>query len=158
VSRGYRVLAFDHRSYGESQFVDYPRNLRLDKDVLAAVGELRKRGSTRFVLMGASMGATAALVAAPTVRGLAAVVDLSGPAQYVQLDAAAAVRRLAAPGLFAVGRFDSGFVADTRSLRAASRSPASRLVIRQSGAHGTGLLEDSAFRALVLGFVARHAR
>jgi hypothetical protein len=31
-------------------------------------------------------------------------------------------------------------------------------VIRQSGAHGTGLLEDSAFRALVLGFVARHAR
>jgi hypothetical protein len=57
-----------------------------------------------------------------------------------------------------VGRFDSGFVADTRALRAASRSPASRLVIRESGAHGTALLEDRAFRALVLGFVERHAR
>jgi pimeloyl-ACP methyl ester carboxylesterase len=159
AASGYRVLAFDHRSYGESQFVDYPRNLRIDNDVIAAVGELRKRGSRRFVLMGASMGGTAALVAAPALgRSVAAVVDLSGPAQYVRLDAAAAVKRLSAPGLFAVGRFDSGFVADTRALRAASRSPASRLVIRESGAHGTALLEDRAFRALVLGFVERHAR
>lgn len=159
AARGYRVLAFDHRGYGESQFVDYPRNLRLAKDVLAAVGELRRRGSTRFVLMGASMGGTAALLAAPSLgSALAAVVDLSGPAQYVQLDAIAAVRRLAAPGLFAVGRFDSGFVADTRALRPASRNPASRLVIRETGAHGTALLSDRAFRPLVLGFVQRHAR
>jgi dienelactone hydrolase len=157
AARGYRVLAFDHRGYGESQFVNYPRNLRLDKDVASAVAELRRRGSTRFALMGASMGATAAMVAAPSVRGLAAVVDLSGPAQYVTLDALAAVKRLPAPGLFAVGRFDSGFVADTRALRAASRSPASMLVIRQTGAHGTSLLEDKAFRALVLSFVRRHA-
>jgi pimeloyl-ACP methyl ester carboxylesterase len=158
AARGYRVLAFDHRGYGESQFVDYPKNLRVDRDVLAAVAELRRRGSTRFVVMGASMGGTAALVAAPSVRGIVAVVDLSGPAQYVQLDAIAAVKRLAAPGLFAVGRFDAGFVADTKALRAASRNRASRLVIRPTGAHGTALLEDAAFRALVLGFVERHSR
>jgi dienelactone hydrolase len=157
AARGYRVLAFDHRGYGESQFVDYPKNLRVDKDVTAAVAELRRRGSTRFVLMGASMGGTAALAAAPSVRGVAAVVDLSGPAQYVQLDALAAVRRLTAPGLFAVGRFDSGFVADTKALKAASPNRASRLVIRQTGAHGTGLLADASFRALVLDFVKRHS-
>jgi pimeloyl-ACP methyl ester carboxylesterase len=157
AARGHRVLAFDHRGYGESEFVNYPRNLRVDRDVAAAVAELRRRGSTRIVLMGASMGATAALVAAPAVgRALAAVVDLSGPAQYVQLDAIPAVRRLAAPGLFAVGRFDAGFVADTRALRAASRNAASRLVIRETGAHGTALLEDPAFTRLVLDFVRRH--
>jgi dienelactone hydrolase len=157
AARGYRVLAFDHRGYGESQFVDYPRNLRIDRDVTAAVAELRKRGSKRFVLMGASMGGTAALTAAPSVRGIAAVVDLSGPAQYVQLDALAAVKRLAAPALFAVGRFDSGFVADTKALKAASQNRASRLVIRQTGAHGTGLLADASFRGLVLDFVKRHS-
>jgi pimeloyl-ACP methyl ester carboxylesterase len=159
AARGYRVLAFDHRSYGESQFVNYPKNLRIDRDVAAAVTELRRRGSTRFVLMGASMGATAALVAAPGVGGaLVAVVDLSGPAQYVQLDAIPAVRRLSAPGLFAVGRFDTGFVADTRALRAASNNAASRLVIRQTGAHGTGLLAEGSFGTLVLGFLERYAR
>ena len=156
--RGYRVLAFDHRGHGLSQAPSYPKSIRLDRDDLAAVAELRRRGSRRFVLMGASMGATAALVAAPGVgRDLAAVVDLSGPAQYVQLDALSAVRRLSAPGLFAVGRNDAAFVADTKALRAASRNPNSRLVIRPTFNHGTALLVDPAFERLVLDFVERHA-
>ena len=158
AAQGYRVVAFDHRGHGDSDYPPYPRNLALDKDVVAAVGELRRRGSTRFVVMGASMGATVALVAAPQLgRSLAAAVDLSGPAQYVRLDAIPAVRRMSAPGLFAVGRFDTGFVADTRKLEAASGHPGSRLVIRQTGAHGTAMLADPSFSALVLAFVKRHS-
>jgi len=158
AAQGYRVVAFDHRGHGDSDYPPYPRNLALDKDVVAAVGELRRRGSTRFVVMGASMGATVALVAAPQLgRSLAAAIDLSGPAQYVRLDAIPAVRRMSAPGLFAVGRFDTGFVEDTRKLESVSRHPGSRLVIRQTGAHGTAMLADPSLSALVLAFVKRHS-
>jgi pimeloyl-ACP methyl ester carboxylesterase len=157
AGRGYRVLAFDHRGYGESESPDYPKYLAIDRDFDAAVAALRVRGSRRFVLMGASMGGTAALVAAPRLTGIAAVVDLSGPAQFIRLDALAAVKRLRGPALFAVGRFDTGFVADTRALDAASRHPGSRLVVSPTGAHGTAMLEDREFREVVLAFVRRHA-
>jgi hypothetical protein len=157
AARGYRVLAFDHRGHGESEL--YPRAFfRLDRDLLAAVGRLRSRGSTRFVLMGASMGGTAALVASPQVgRSLRAVVDLSGPRSYGTLDALPAVKRLTAPGLFAVGSLDSAFVDSTRELAAASSNPASRLEIRPTRDHGTALLRSSSFRTLVLAFVRQHA-
>ena len=157
AARGYRVLAFDHRGYGES--APYPNAFfRLDRDFLGAAQQLRRRGSTRFVFMGASMGGTAALVAAPQLgRPLRAVVDLSGPSAYETLNALPAVRRLAAPALFAVGSQDAAFVEDTRRLAAASPNAASELVIRPTSAHGTALLRDASFRTLVLAFVRRHA-
>ncbi len=54
---GYRALAFDFRNYN-----------RLDYDVVAAVAELRRRGVTKVVLVGSSMGGTAVLVAAARIR------------------------------------------------------------------------------------------
>lgn len=152
VAKGYRVLAFDHRGYGES--AQYPKSyFRLDRDFLAAVARLRSAGSTRFVLMGASMGGTAALAASPQTRALRAVVDLSGPRVFGTLDALPAVKRLQAPGLFAVGTQDTAFVSDTRLLSRASSNPDSRLELRPTSAHGTALLRDAAFRAVVLAFL-----
>jgi dienelactone hydrolase len=62
---GYRTLVFDFHDQD-----------RLDDDVVAAVAELRRRGVTRVVLVGSSMGGTAVLVAAtriqPTVAGWSA--------------------------------------------------------------------------------------
>jgi alpha/beta superfamily hydrolase len=157
AARGYRVLAFDHRGHGESQ--QYPRAFfRVDRDFVGAVRALHSRGSTRFVLMGASMGATAAMVAAPRIGGsLRAVVDLSGPVAYETIDARPAIKRLAAPVLFAVGSDDTAFVSGTRELAALSQSPASRLEIRETSAHGTRLLREMAFRGIVLRFVQQHS-
>jgi pimeloyl-ACP methyl ester carboxylesterase len=152
AANGYRVLAFDHRGHGESE-LDPKAFYRLDRDFLGAVAQLRARGSTRFILMGASMGGTAALAASPQVgRSLRAVVDLSAPTAYGTLNALPAVRRLAPPGLFAVGSLDAAFVDDTRELAAASTHPGSRLVIRPTSAHGTALLRSPSFRKLVLDF------
>jgi pimeloyl-ACP methyl ester carboxylesterase len=54
---GYRALVFDFRGYN-----------RLDDDVVAAVAELRRRGVTKVVLVGSSMGGTAVLLAATRIR------------------------------------------------------------------------------------------
>jgi pimeloyl-ACP methyl ester carboxylesterase len=54
---GYRALMFDFRGYN-----------RLDDDVVAAVAELRRRGVTKVVLVGSSMGGTAVLLAATRIR------------------------------------------------------------------------------------------
>jgi pimeloyl-ACP methyl ester carboxylesterase len=157
AARGYRVLAFDHRGHGESE--QFPRAFfRVDRDFVGAVRALHSRGSTRFVLMGASMGATAAMVAAPRIgSSLRAVVELSGPVAYETIDARPAVSRLAAPVLFAVGSDDSAFVPGTRELAALSPNSASRLEIRQTSAHGTRLLREAAFKRIVLDFVRQHS-
>jgi pimeloyl-ACP methyl ester carboxylesterase len=59
----------------------------------------RHHGSRLIVLMGASMGGTAVLVAAADLGNLVAgVIDLSGPAQFGAMDALAAARAGARPG------------------------------------------------------------
>lgn len=154
AAHGYRALAFDFRDHGVSDVVPPSRSGSLDEDVLAAAGELRRRGARRIVLMGASMGGTAAIASAPAVGSrLAALVDLSGPARFAGLDALGAVAGLRAPALFAVGRDDVRFVADTRALRAGARSRVARLVVLPTAAHGTALLADARFAASVLAFV-----
>ena len=63
TAKGYRALVFDMRGYGSSSGLDgtYP-----DRDVTAAAKELRRRGgATKIVLVGASMGGTGVVVAAP---------------------------------------------------------------------------------------------
>ncbi len=138
----------------------------VDRDVAAAVSELRRRGATSVVLVGFSMGATASLAAAqqitPPVDG---VVSVSAPASYDELgghlvDAVAAVRRSQVPVLFAVGRDDRDFDADARTLDAAAAAPEHRLVEDPSSGHGVALVagEGSAVSAAVLAFLAAHSR
>jgi dienelactone hydrolase len=91
---GYRVLVFDFHDQD-----------RLDDDVIAAVGQLRRRDVARVVLVGSSMGGTAVLVAATRIRPpVAGVVSLSGPVVFGDLDARAAVGRLRVPALFVAAR------------------------------------------------------
>lgn len=80
----------------------------LDDDMVAGARELRRRGAERIILVGASMGGTAALVAAgkSEVFGVAA---LSAPRLFGGLDALPSVRRLEIPALFLVGGQDASF-------------------------------------------------
>jgi pimeloyl-ACP methyl ester carboxylesterase len=151
---GFRVLAFDFRNFGSSQHVG--SSVHLERDVVAAAAEIRRLGAARVFLVGASMGGTAVVTAAPSVRpAVAGVVSLSGPSTFVDMDALAAAKTLHAPALFVVGRYDHDFVADVKTQYAAARSKDKRLVVRPNGYHGTLLLdgaEGAPLRRIVLGF------
>jgi pimeloyl-ACP methyl ester carboxylesterase len=137
---GYRVLAFSFRGSGSSE-AGSASPARLDRDVIAAAGELRRLGARRVVIVGASMGGTASLVAAPALRPAPElVVSLSGPSYFGGLDASKAVPRIRGPVLFAAGADDDGFPTDARALYKASASSAKRLLIVGGADHGSALV------------------
>jgi pimeloyl-ACP methyl ester carboxylesterase len=162
ASGGYQVLAFDFAGFGDSQ-PGSGGDARVDTDVVAAAGQLRRRGVTRIVLIGSSMGGTAVLSAATRIRPpVAGVVSLSGPASFQGVDAAAAVSRLRVPVLLVVGADDRPFVDDARALYRAAPVGDKRLLVVPGGGHGTSLLEFGTdaprVQATVRRFVADHTR
>jgi pimeloyl-ACP methyl ester carboxylesterase len=121
----------------------------LDDDMVAGARELQRRGAKRIILVGASMGGTAALVAAAEID-VDGVAALSAPREFSGLDALPAVRGLEIPALFVVGRRDEIFARDARRLYRAMSSPDKALVVTSGSEHGTDLLQDpEAERALV---------
>ena len=114
--RGLQVLAIDLRCFGVSACpqADDAKSRVVD-DVAGAVAVLRAHGARRVALVGASMGATTALLAGADLRPpVAAVVSLStGKFDLATvlggsrpLDTYTAAKRLTVPVLFAVARDD----------------------------------------------------
>jgi pimeloyl-ACP methyl ester carboxylesterase len=160
AGRGYQVLAFDFAGSGDSQ--PGPGQVRADDDVLAAAGQLRRRGAERLALMGSSMGGTAVLSAAARIRPPAAgVVSLSGPASFQGVDAGAAVQRLRVPVLLVAAADDQPFADAAREMYRAAPVRDKRLLVVPGGGHGTSMLEfgDDAPRVLaaVRRFIADHS-
>jgi pimeloyl-ACP methyl ester carboxylesterase len=121
----------------------------LDDDMVAGARELQRRGAERVMLVGASMGGTAALVAAGEID-VAGVAALSAPQEFSGLDALPSVSRLEIPALFIVGREDTSFARDARRLYRTTGSPDKDLVVTSGAEHGTDLLQDpQAERALL---------
>jgi pimeloyl-ACP methyl ester carboxylesterase len=155
---GFRVLAFDFRNFGSSQHTG--ESTHLPRDVAAAVTEVRRLGSPHVFLIGASMGGTAVVTAAPTIKpAVAGVVSLSGPSFFVDMDAVAAAKTFGVPAIFAVGRYDHDFVADVKAQYAADPAKDKRLVVWPNGYHGTDLLtgaDGAGLRRILLGFLRAH--
>jgi pimeloyl-ACP methyl ester carboxylesterase len=150
---GYRVLSFDFRGYGDSGGdKEIPE---MWQDVLAAADELRRRGARTVVAVGASMGGTAALVAAS--RGdLDGVVTLSAPSTFMGIvagpDVVAAVDE---PKLFVAAEGDGQAAATAQSLYTHA-SGAKRVEIVTGDEHGSDLLEGAqaeVVRMLILSFL-----
>jgi pimeloyl-ACP methyl ester carboxylesterase len=119
-------------------------SIDLPKDVIGAVAELRARGSQRIVLIGASMGANAVVVAAATTKPpVAAVVSLSAPQVFQGVDATQAARRLKVPVLYVAGASDGEFAQDARALYAATTAPGRQKLIVKSDAHGVALMNGT---------------
>jgi pimeloyl-ACP methyl ester carboxylesterase len=157
LARSHRVAAIDLRGSGSSY--PAPREddvARYDRDVLAAVAELRRRGSSRIFTMGSSLGAGVVLVAAAVRQhGLAGVVSLSAPASTApQYDTIGAVRRSRVPVLFVAAQQDRSFGADARVLYRAARSRHKRLRVVAGAAHGSGLLAERVPARAVARFLA----
>jgi pimeloyl-ACP methyl ester carboxylesterase len=156
ASLGFTAIAFDFRGNGLSQTRSYPASRRLAADVAAAVKVARRLGATKVVLVGASLGGTAVLVAAPTIRpAVQGVVSLSGPADFgTGLDALAAVKRLQVPVRYFAAELDAGFADDARSLFEATATSDKALELVPGGDHGVQLVaRPGRVRSLVEDFI-----
>jgi uncharacterized protein len=154
ADRGYRSLAFDFRGYGAS---GGEREIpEIWRDVLAAAEELRDRGARRIVLVGASMGGTAALIAAARSE-VTGVVTLSAAGTFMGLTAPPEVlQAVDEPKLFIAAQGD-GSAAATAQTFYDTASGAKRLEVVTGADHGTDLLEGrqgETVRRVILEFLS----
>ena len=151
---GYRVLMFDHRCTGDSGCPAGAAGQDLMADIRGGVAWLRRVRAVSVVLMGASQGASEAIIAATRPpAGVTGVVALSADELTTPLahrpyppTAMAAAPALLLPVLFAVAAGDPYVsAADTRHLAAAARAPGKRLVVLPAGSgHGWDLVSLTA--------------
>jgi pimeloyl-ACP methyl ester carboxylesterase len=155
AQQGYRTLAFDFRGYGRSGGEkDIPEIWR---DVLAAAAALREKGSKTVVVVGASMGGTAALVAAAQdPQAIDGVVTLSAPSTFMGLTAPPEILGgVTAPKLFVAADGD-GSAAQTAQAFYVQSPPPKRVEIVPGTEHGSDLMQgrqSEVVRRLVTSFL-----
>ena len=140
AENGLSVLTFDFRGYGDSE--GSKDIAQIDTDVAAAVQFLSGTGVQEVVLVGASMGGTASLMAAADLQALsslriAGVVTLSAPVEFMGLEAEGAVPQLVVPMLFISAEQDEG-ASGARDLEQLSGGVGELEILAGSG-HGTDL-------------------
>jgi pimeloyl-ACP methyl ester carboxylesterase len=167
ADEGFHVLAFDLRCYG---FSECGRAGDYVADTVAAVGALRRAGATRVALVGTSLGAAVAIVAAARHdAGVTGVVALSltrsdaaltggpdGRGPYTVTDAGTrtdaaprtvtdATARLRVPLLFCLADADGEAMSPASVAALAAPTPtADRRVLTVPGpAHGPELVADA---------------
>jgi pimeloyl-ACP methyl ester carboxylesterase len=160
ASLGYTAIAFDFRSYGLSQRRTGLASLRLSADISAAVKLARSQGARHVIVVGASFGANAAVVAAANTRPpIDGVVSLSAPASF-RMDAVAAAKKLQVPVLYAAAEVDEGgiYATDARTLFDATPGSDKQLAIVPGAAHGVHLIAGPGkVRTLLERFIRAHA-
>jgi pimeloyl-ACP methyl ester carboxylesterase len=145
ADQGYLVLTFDFRGYcpgGDGGCSEGERDIaEIWQDVLGAIDLVRSRGAARVVLIGASMGGTASLVAAGQEGvDVEAVITLSAPVSIEGLTAdAPLLQRLQVGKLYVAGVGDSS-AADAAEQLYATSPPPKRVEIVPADDHGTDLL------------------
>ena len=140
AARGFTALTFDFRGNGRS-----PGDVEVgiaDSDVAAALKFMRTQASVHpVILIGASMGGTAALKVASR-ESVLGVVALSAPGSIRGLAATSDVVRIEAPKLFIVAEGDSPEVEDAREMFDRSVEPKALEIVPGSD-HGVRLLSGS---------------
>ncbi len=138
------VLAPDLRGFGGSDEGQGEAESRYDLDVVAAADELRRRGATRIVLMGASIGGTSVILAAPELAPApAAVIALSPPADIDGRSAADAFADATWTTTIVAADDDPEYEQSSRALADAGGDKV-ELVTYAKGGHGWNLLGDDA--------------
>jgi len=155
AAQGYAALTFDFRGYGEtggSKDVAH-----IDRDLIAAVRYLRESGHERVILVGASMGGTAALKVAARgeFKGLVVgVVAVSAPQAFQGLVAVDDVPNIKVPLLFVASEGDGVAFNSLEAFYDSATGPEQQQVY-PGDAHGTALLEGEhavEFNALLFDF------
>jgi pimeloyl-ACP methyl ester carboxylesterase len=129
------ALMFDFRGYaGQEGVID----TALDVDVTAALTDVRARGAEHVFVVGASMGATAAIAAAAEHK-IDGIVAVSPAEHFADLDALGLAADVEEPTLFIAARDDAEY-ADTAEQLA--EITGGGVVMYDGAAHGTDLLDD----------------
>lgn len=148
--QGYTSLSFDFRGYGESE--GDPRIDEIWRDTLAAVRFMRERGHDEVVLIGASMGGTAALIVSAR-EDLASVVTLSAPSSFMGLTIVPeAVELIEEPKLFVAAEGDGLAATAAQQLYSLAPEP-KRVEVVEGSDHGVELVGAPPVRNLILEFV-----
>ncbi len=142
LARRTMVLSLDLRGYGASAKGTGAKARVYRYDIAAAVAEVRKRGVSRVLLVGASMGGSAVVVAGASIKpAVDAVVAVSAPANFQGQNAAAAAPLLTMPVRFVAARDDGTAAATADSLTLlANASADARAEIYPAGGHGWTLM------------------
>ena len=161
ASLGYTAIAFDFRGFGRSQHRTGAALIRYSADVTAAVKVARRLGAKHVILVGASIGGNAVIVAAANTRpAVDGVVSLSGPATF-RLDAVAAAKHLDVPVLYIAGTFDEGGIyrKDAETMYDATAGDDKAIEFVPSSEHGVRLVSHAGkARGLVEEFIRLHSR
>jgi dienelactone hydrolase len=140
---GYRALTFDFAGFGGSGTT--PRD-DLPDEVAAAATFLRSEGATKIVLIGASMGGTAVVAAAPQiVPPVTAIVSLSGPESYGSANAVGNAPKITQPLLVICAAMDGDFVPSAHSIYEAAKKSSHRQlsIIPDTSLHGYRLVDPN---------------
>ncbi|MGQ0670811.1 MAG: alpha/beta hydrolase family protein [Actinomycetota bacterium] len=166
AAEGYLALTYDFRGYCPGEDAGCSQGEKdiaaIWQDVVGAAEFLRSRGATRIMLVGASMGGTASLVAAARGGPLAAaIVTLSAPTSIEGLVAdPSALQQIQAAKLFLAGALDATAAAAAQELYDQSPPP-KRVEILPSSDHGTDLLtgnQAEAVRTLILNYLDKYSQ
>lgn len=152
-ARGVSALTLDFRGYGVSEGEQDPGEI--DHDVRAAIAFARSRGYERVVLIGASMGGTAAIVVAAD-QPVAGVAVLSAPSRMRGLDAESTIARVTAPLTLIAASGDLAAMNALGSFAERAGLPEDARLLVPGRAHGTELLDSpdgDAVRARLFSFL-----
>lgn len=160
ADRGYLVVIPEYRDHGASQKTDNTQPIDLDAD--AALSELKRQGAKRVFLAGASCGGTTAIIAGVRqplpIDGL---IILSSPAQCGPHDAIPGVKQIKAPSLFVFspGDYGGSIEKHVRQLYKASGAADKKLIVDQSGYHGTDMYhmgqQGEVLRSQLIAFITK---
>jgi pimeloyl-ACP methyl ester carboxylesterase len=155
AQRGYLVLAYDFRGYGESASGG---TLNFDADLRAAIAFVRQQGATKIVLLGSSMGGTVSLKVAASAA-VASVITLSAPEHLAAISVSdSEVQAITAPKLF-VNSQDDTYAPDTEHMYTIASQP-KQLRIYAGAAHGVSIFDGpsgASLTQLLLAFIAQYA-
>jgi len=166
AQNGFTVLTFDFRGYcpgGVAGCSEGQRDVAaMWQDVLGAVDFMMARGLVRVMLVGASMGGTASLIAAaqPGVP-VVAIVALSAPQSFEGLTADRTVLgNVTAAKLFVAGNSDPTGAATAAQAMYEESPPPKQVEIFTSSDHGTDLLtgnQSGRVQTLIMGYLEQHS-
>ena len=153
--RGISALTLDFRGYGASEGEQDPGEI--DHDVRAAIAFAHERGFDRIVLIGASMGGTAAIVVAAE-QPVAGVAVLSAPSRMRGLDADRTIASVTCPLALIAAEGDLAAMNALKGFEDRAELGADASLVLPGAAHGTDLLGSAhgdAVRERLLGFLEK---
>jgi len=147
AARGYMVLAYDFRGWGESGGTFDAS--QADKDVFAAIAFVHSRGAKKVILLGASMGADISLITASKTP-VAGVITLS-PEYLFGLNNTQ-IKAISVPKLF-INSVDDGYADDTQQIFQNAQPP-KELHLYPGSAHGVAIFSTDNGQDLIARIIA----